>query len=158
MQARRIARGAAIGLAAGLVASFAMDRAQRLFQGGSDDHDEGEPATEKVADRASRALSGAPVLEPDKPRAGQFVHYGFGAGLGIAYGIAGAQWSGVTVGFGTLFGLGVALTADEMLVPAAGLGPSPTETPPATHVYSMASHLVFGLALEGTRRVLDRAL
>ena len=135
-----------------------MDQAQRFFAGETPDSGGGEPATEKAADTASLLLSGAPLPAPEKPRAGQLVHYGFGAGLGMAYGIVGEHWPGVTTGFGTLFGLGVALAANEMLVPATGLGPSPAETPLTTHAYALASHLVFGVALEGTRRVLDQAL
>ena len=38
--------------------------------------------------------------------------------------------------------------------PAAGLGPSPDETPLASHAYGAASHLVYGWVLEGVRALI----
>lgn len=149
-------RGAVIGFAAGLVASFAMAKAQRLVPnpgGGS-----GEPSTEEAGDALSRALCGTPLPGPEKADAGELIHYAFGTALGAAYGALRTEWSGIGTGFGTLFGAGVSLVVDEALVPLLGLGPSPTRTSPSTHVYGLASHLVFGAALESTYRILDEAL
>lgn len=156
MSATRILKGAAIGLVAGLAASFVMEKAQSVLQG--DAEGGGESSTTKAADKLSQATTGAAVPKPDKPKAGELVHYGFGAALGLVYGAVAAQWRGVTAGFGSLFGLGVALAADELLVPALGLGPWPTETPPKTHAFGVASHLVFGLSLEAVRRALDELI
>ncbi|TRW14210.1 DUF1440 domain-containing protein [Glacieibacterium frigidum] len=149
-------RGALAGVLAGLVASLAMTGFQagvaEMFPdalGGG-----GEPATEKAADKVSRAATGEDVPDDVKPAAGEAVHYGFGAALGAAYGIAAEYGDAVRTGGGTLFGAATALIADDIMVPALGLGGPPTETPPATHAYAIASHLVFGLVLEATRRLL----
>ena len=84
--AGRIATGAAIGMIAGLAASFAMDRFQALTQPKSDDNS--EPATEQAADGIARDVTGEPLADKDKPLGGQLVHYGLGTLLGIGYGIA----------------------------------------------------------------------
>ena len=56
------------------------------------------------------------------------------------------------VGFGRGLGYGAAVwaVADELMVPALGLGPK--EAPPKTHVRGLIAHLVYGLALDGMFR------
>lgn len=153
-------RGAAAGLVAGIVAAGAMD----LFQRGvaklqdSDGDSDGESATTRAADRVSESVSGAPVPEPRKPAAGQAVHYGFGALLGTGYGLLAEYWPAATTGVGAPFGLATAALFDEAAVPLAGLGDPPWETPPATHAFSVGSHLVFGIASEATRRFVRGVL
>ena len=148
-----LARGALAGGLAGVVASFAMNRFQAVVprpgSGGG-----GDPATVKAAER----VAGHGIPRAGKARAGEAVHYGFGAALGMAYGAAAEAEPWVTAGFGLPYGGAVAVIADEALVPAAGLSGPPWQSPPATHAYSIASHLVFGVALEAARRVLLRIL
>ena len=48
--------------------------------------------------------------------------------------------------------------ADELAVPAAGLSKPPKEIPLTTHVYALASHLVYGWITETVRRAVRRAL
>jgi putative membrane protein len=151
--------GAVAGLAGGLVASFAMDLAQRLLSslqpsnGGG-----GEPATEQAANQVAQVTSGSPVPDAQKSLAGQAVHYGFGALLGLGYGVTSELWPRVTSGWGSAFGIGSALLFDEAGVPAAGLGQAPWKASASTHLYTLASHLVFGTATEGTRRLVRSAL
>lgn len=153
-------RGAIAGLAAGLLASLAMDLAQKALSQikPSDDSDEDEPATEKAADRVSESITGEPVSDANKPIAGQAIHYGFGALLGLGYGIAAEYRPEVTAGRGAGFGLTTATLFDEIGVPAAGLGDAPWKADAATHLYTLASHLVFGTATEGTRRLVRAIL
>ncbi len=149
-------RGAIAGLVAGLVASLAMDLAQKALSRmqSSDDSKNEEPATEKAADRVAEGVTGAPVSEANKPLAGQAVHYGFGALLGLGYGIAAEYRPGITAGAGAGFGLGTAALFDEIGVPAAGLGEAPWKADVSTHLYTLASHLVFGTTTEVVRRVI----
>ncbi len=147
-------RGAAAGLAAGLVASLAMDQFQKVWARFVTMPKGGAPATVNAADKASRAVNGTPVAKADKAGAGTMVHYLFGGALGAAYGVAAEYRPAVTRGFGSAFGLGTATMFDEVAVPAAGLSKAPTEFGLRTHAYSYASHLVFGAATEAVRRVL----
>ena len=156
----RLARGAAAGLVAGVVASFVMEAAQALIGklSSSEASSDEEPATVKAANRVSKAVTNHDVSEDDRPFAGEIVHYVVGAGLGIAYGIAAEFRPQVTSGYGAGFAVATAGLLDESAVPAAGLGNVPWDTPLTTHLYSLASHLVFGVAAEVTRRQVSAAL
>ena len=163
MRAATIARNTGIGLASGLAASFAMDLFQKGFEalkekvqpqqdGGEQDS---EPSTVKAANKVSQAAADEPLPEPYKESAGQAVHYGFGSLLGAIYGAATTAVPKTAAGFGIPFGVAVWAAADEVAVPAAGLSKPSTEAPPSTHAYSFLSHIVFGAALEGSRRALS---
>lgn len=155
----RIARGLLAGVIAGATAAFAMDRFQAavgaltLNKGSG-----GEPATEKAADAVAERIAGSPLPETDKPLGGQAAHYLLGIGLGGAYGIAAAFVPAVTIGEGTAFGVVTATLLDEAAVPAFGLAEPPWRTGVETHLYSYASHLVFGGVTEFVRRQVARTL
>ena len=145
---------AAAGLVAGLAASFVMDRFQAGVAALSSSDSDAEPATEKAADKLSQVVVGHAIPDDRKPLAGQAVHYALGAGLGIVYAVAAEYRPAVTAGYGTAFAIANTALLDESAVPAAGLGDAPWKTPPSTHLYSVASHIVFGTVTEGVRRVL----
>jgi uncharacterized membrane protein YagU involved in acid resistance len=63
----------------------------------------------------------------------------------------------VTAGAGSAYGAAVWLVGDEAVVPLLGLSKPPSQYPASTHAYALASHLVYGLTLEGGRRAV-RAL
>jgi len=144
--------GLLAGVAAGLVASAAMAavqaQAKKLLpdEGGDED-----PATVKAADAASEAILDAPVPDDYREQAGQAVHYITGAVLGGIYGVITEYKPEASAGFGGAYGIATSALLDEVAVPAAGLAPTPDETPLATHAYGAASHLVYGLVLEGVR-------
>jgi hypothetical protein len=52
--------------------------------------------------------------------------------------------------FGSIFGSALFLGADEMAVPAMGLGEVAQST--SSHLYGWASHMVYGLTAEFVRR------
>jgi putative membrane protein len=154
-----LTRTIAAGLAGGIVASLAMNlfqsaAAPAFGQTGSND----DPATVKAADSAKQLVAGEPVTQKHRERAGTLVHYVTGGVLGIGYALAARRWPQTTAGFGLAYGVTVAAVLDDIAVPAFGWGAGPTETPPATHAYGIASHAVFGLTLEGTRRGVVAAL
>ncbi len=127
----RLLRSTVIGIAAGLSASWIMDRFQVAVSAasGSEAGEEDEPATAKAADAVSKAATGEPVPDECEAPAGSAVHYGFGALVGGLYGALGEILPGIRAGFGTAYGAGVAVVADEALVPAVGLAPPPQEVP-----------------------------
>ena len=152
----KVATGAAVGLVAGLVASFAMDRFQSLTQPPSSGA--GEPATQQAADGIAQPATGEPLPDDAKPLGGQLVHYVLGAALGIGYGVAAEFSPIVTRGAGTVFAVGTWALLDEAAVPAVGLGDPPWKASLETQAYSLASHLVFGLAAEGSRCLARHAV
>jgi putative membrane protein len=172
-------KGAAAGLAAGLAASWAMTQFLHLYGKLSEIHEEkeepqhsvnrgkqesaqqkeqGDDATVKAADKLSRGLFHHALSQEEKKVAGPAVHYGFGALTGVAYGALAEIAPDVTRGVGAPFGTAVWLGADEVAVPALGLSGPPWEHPASVHARAFAAHLVYGVATEGVRKLVRRAL
>lgn len=167
MNTQAIVPNGALGIASGLVASLAMNGFQSgwsavsMWLAPKQDHDglgSEEPSTVKAADQVAKTTTGKRVPDQERQAAGQATHYAFGALLGGLYGAAGSAYPALRTGFGAPFGAGVWAVADELAVPAAGLGKPPTQTPLSTHAYSLASHLLFGAVLESSQLLLQRGL
>jgi len=157
----------ATGVLAGLLASFVSLHFQNVWnavqeratgQKAEGGEAQPEPATQQAADKLAEAVLDRPVPEPWRDRAGVLVHYITGAVLGGAYGLLARVWPVATTGFGAGYGVALNLILNDGVVPALGLAPSPIRTPPMKQVYAATSHLVFGLALEASRRILRRLL
>lgn len=147
--------GALAGIVAGLAASAAMEAFQNATRTAADqDLSDEEPSTVKAADQAALAVTGERVPEPHRETAGRAVHYVTGALLGAIYGVVTEYKPAAASGFGGAYGFATSLVLDEGAVPAAGLAPPPTQTPLSSHGYGLASHLVYGIALEGARAIL----
>ncbi|MBW3560062.1 MAG: DUF1440 domain-containing protein [Proteobacteria bacterium] len=155
-------KGLLAGALAGAAASWVMERFQEqwLLREGNAGETPGnmgalgtEPATIKAADAVAQAVTGAPVPAQQRELAGEAMHYATGAGVGGVYGVLAEIAPGPTFGLGAVYGAAVALGVDELLVPALGLSKPARDVPPSQHAYNLASHLVYGLTLEGARRV-----
>ncbi|MFK4874354.1 DUF1440 domain-containing protein, partial [Novosphingobium sp. ZW T3_23] len=155
----KLAEGGASGVAAGLAASWVMnrfqDQAQDLFRPGpADGAAAGDPATVKAAERFTVLVSGRGLGRSDKEDAGSAVHYVVGALAGGLYGALvevrpeASRWRGAAMG------IAAATLIDQLAVPLAGLARPPWKYTLGTHLYGYASHLVFGLATEAVRRTL----
>jgi putative membrane protein len=179
-------KGVAAGAVGGLAAAFVMNQfqaawgrlaageershgAQSLQQGspghgvGQDLREKGlerplDDATERLANAVSVSLLERGLTEREKDAAGTAFHYAMGLTSGAIYGAASEFAPAAKAGAGLPFGAAVWLVADEGLVPAAGLSKSAAEYPLSIHAYSIASHLVFGLATEVVRRTVRSAL
>ena len=85
--------------------------------------------------------------EEDEP-AGQSVHYITGAVMGGIYGVLTEYRPEASAGFGGTYGIVTAALLDDGAAP----GPAPeADAVPAETPTGVASHLVFGLVLEGVR-------
>lgn len=164
-----IAKGLLVGLVAGLVASWAMNRFQDVWlaaspsdaankgtnredrNAASEDQDD---ATVKAASAVTEGLFNHQLTPAEKKIAGPAVHYAVGAAGGIVYGIASELMPQVKTGLGLPYGAAFWLAVDETIVPLLGLSKGPTGYPLSTHAYALASHLVYGATIEGTRRIL----
>jgi putative membrane protein len=113
-----------------------------------------EPATVKAADRISKKVLDTEIPEQKKPAAGEAVHYSTGATIGAIYGFVAEILPPARMFNGLLMGSIVWWTADNMAVPAQGLGKKPEQTPPSKHAYALASHLVYGFTTELVRSVV----
>lgn len=161
MQTPRPWLGLLAGALAGLVASAVMEVAQAAVakpKNGDGDGDGGDPATIKAANAVSEATVGTPIAERYRDPAGDVVHYAAGAALGALYGLLVEYRSHVAAGFGTAYGAAVSVILDEAIVPAVGLGSAPWRTSARTHLFGLASHLVFGVTLEAARQSIARRI
>ena len=176
-----ILKGLVVGLASGFVASWTMNQFQAALTrlaGNSDkghgaqsmqpaegskgekqeDVKEQDDATVETAKVISRNVFGHELQESEKESAGAAVHYAFGTVTGGLYGALAEVSPQVTMGAGVPFGAAFWLIADEVAVPVLGLSKGPTEYPVSTHAYALASHLVYGLTAELSRRALRQVL
>jgi putative membrane protein len=164
--------GAAAGALGGLLGAWVMVRVNHLIgptessSRGNEHHRRAaspndtdgtfpdEPATMQAASRLTEAVAGQPLSEQGKQIGGPIIHYAFGAATGAFYGALAERQPGATAGGGLPFGAAVWLMADEMGVPLAGLSGNPLNYPLSRHASALASHLAFGLTVEGVRRLL----
>lgn len=150
-----------LGAAGGLIAAWAMEEAQKALaqaaQAGGAAAPSGDSSTVVAADRLALALTGHPVAADKRENAGRWVHYLTGGLLGAVYTVIADRAPLITAGFGGLYGLGVALGLDEGVVPKLALSPPPGDVPLERHAEGLGAHLVFGAALEASRRVLTLA-
>jgi hypothetical protein len=168
--------GAAAGAVGGLLGSWMMIRFQHLIgQNGASPEDRerphqhrrqeaqpndtdgtipDEPATMQAASAISEAFAGRPLDEREKEIGGSILHYMFGVVVGAMYGAAAEAEPQTSRAAGLPFGTAVWLVAGEIGVPLAGLSSKPTQYPITRHAAALASHLVYGLTVEGVRRAL----
>jgi putative membrane protein len=174
-------KGLVAGLAGGLVASWTMNQFQsawtRIAEGSEKSHgaqsmqpsegskgneaqdtNEQDDATVKTAEVIAEGVFGRELKESEKESAGAAVHYAFGTATGGLYGALAEISPQVTTAAGLPFGAAFWLLADEVTVPLLGLSKGPTEYPVSTHVYALASHLVYGVTAELSRRALRQVL
>ena len=159
-------KGVVAGLAGGLLASFLMEQFQAAWSAAAaaiapspkTPGRPADPATVKAANAITEKIAGRKVPAAYKPAAGEAVHYGMGAGTAAVYGMLVEVAPFVTIGEGAAFGTGVFLLADELAVPATGLSKPRRQIPLTTHLYGLASHLVYGWITETVRRALRAAL
>ena len=176
---KSVLKGLVAGLAGGLVASWTMNQFQaawtRIAEGsekphgaqsmqpsegskGDQDTKEQDDATVETAKVISRNVFGHELQESEKRPAGAAVHYAFGTATGGLYGVLAEVSPQVTMAAGLPFGAAFWLLADEITVPALGLSKGPTEYPISTHAYALASHFVYGMTAELSRRALRQVL
>jgi len=150
---RSVFKGLIAGSLGGLAASWVMTQFQSLLTPPSAQEKKGDDATVKTADKISSSVLDHKLTEDEKKTAGPVVHYAYGTAIGALYGGLAQRYEITKYGFGSAYGTGAWLFGDEVAVPALGLGNKPAETPGSQHVQALAAHLVYGVALEGFRRL-----
>ena len=159
-------KGAVAGIAGGLLASFLMEQFQAAWSGTAEaihpskKHPGRKPdsANVKAANLLSEKITGRKVPAAYKPAAGEAMHYAIGAGSAAFYGALAEVAPVVTLGDGLGFGTAVFVLADEVAVPKAGLSQPPGEISFPTHLYALASHLLYGWITETVRRAVRGVL
>lgn len=160
-------KGLIAGVAGGLIASLVMEQFQAAWSfiakklqdpKQRNSSEAAKPTTVKAADAIARRVVGHKMRKKHQKLAGEAMHYAMGVGSAAVYGMLAQVAPVVTAGEGTAFGAVVWLAADEASLPALGLTKPPNRIPISTHVYALASHLVYGAVTEAVRRALRKAL
>jgi putative membrane protein len=107
-----------------------------------------------LAQRTAVALGHGGLTVRQRLRLQNVIHYGTGAGLGIAYSAVADRWPAASRGRGALAGLAIYAGTHGSLLPALGVQRPPWRLAPAAVAWESTSHAVFGTALEAMRRVL----
>ena len=107
-----------------------------------------------LAQRMAVALGHGGLTVRQRLRLQNVIHYGTGAGLGIAYSAVADRWPAASRGRGALAGLAIYAGTHGSLLPALGVQRPPWQLAPAAVAWESTSHAVFGTALEAMRRVL----
>jgi putative membrane protein len=108
-----------------------------------------------LANRTAVALGHRELTGRQRLRVQEAIHYGFGAGLGIAYSVAARRWPVVSRGRGALAGVAIYAATHASVLPALGIQRPPWRLAPAAVLWESASHAVFGTALEALRRAVE---
>jgi uncharacterized membrane protein YagU involved in acid resistance len=114
--------------------------------------------TVKAAEQMSRKLFEHELSSTEKKLAGPAVHYGYGAVVGALYGGLSELIPTVGIGLGIPYAALLWLAGSEAAVPALGLAKPPTQVPAQKHATAVATHFVYGLTLDISRRILRRLL
>ena len=169
--------GALVGALSGLAGSWLMlrfieDLGPRLLEGLKSEREhaadraedearsrqgmaEPDSVTMQAADVfATMARGGRHLTHEERAKGGTLVHYAFGTLMGVAYGMTAEVWEVPTVGWGGVFGTALWLGTDLVSVPAVGFARWPEEEPAAAHLTHWMAHMVYGVGMEGTRRLL----
>ena len=105
-----------------------------------------------LADRVARRLGHGPLDTATKLRIQNAIHYTFGALSGSAYGALAQAFPATSAGAGTAAGAGLYLASHGSTLPMLGVQAPPWRLPRAAFVWELTSHLLFGAALELSRR------
>lgn len=160
-------KGIVAGLAGGIAGAYAMNqfqkgwsKAQQKLNGNrhsprsSDEPD----ATMLTANKVARPFLHRELTRDEQKKAAPIVHYAFAAAVGSGYGAA-AEYKPVFRKFGGVpFGAALFGGADELAVPLFKLSKHPKEYPLSSHLYGLASHIVYGATIEAVRRGVRAAL
>lgn len=106
----------------------------------SDGGETQESSPTKVARKAAGVL-GIKLTHDRAEKWGNRVHWAYGTAWGVAYTLFSPE-----PGFrsGLLYGAGLWLGSDEMLLWGLGISKAPSNYPPKSHIQALAAHLLFG--------------
>jgi putative membrane protein len=118
----------------------------------------GDDATVKTAQAIATRFLDHKLSPLEKKIAGPVIHYGYGAAVGALYGGLAELAPIVGIGLGIPYATALFLAGDEIAVPALGLSEPVTEIAPEKHVSALATHFVYGITLDISRRILRRLI
>ena len=150
-ESRSLAKGLLAGLVAGLVATAAKSAVEKVYPPRT--HGEPEPPSVLANKAAGHELAPVP-----KAVATESIHWAFGAAAGAAYGAVAEFYPAASSRGGVNFGMALMGLTHESALPAMGLAAAPQAQTSRERTSEMASHIIYGLVAEGTRRFVRKRL
>lgn len=162
---RNIWLDAAIGAAGGAAGMLILNKLSRLLYAKESrnlrEHERRvrpELPFEVLARKVSRDALGLNLSRSQLKQLANGLHWGWGVGLGAAYGVAAPRFKPLRAAGGLGFGLAVWLLGDELLTWALGLSGPPQAFPWQNHLRGLAAHLSYGASVAGTRTASEALL
>ncbi len=118
----------------------------------------GDSATVRTAEAISEKIAGHHLTWREKEIAEPIVHYSFGSLLGMTYGMGTEFMPYLSFGEGAVFGAAVMVATEEVASPLLKLSRPPQQHAKSAHLYSLFSHLIYGLVCETVRKAVRRML
>jgi putative membrane protein len=150
----RVLEKIAIGAIAGLAGAAAMDAYDTLIRLAAEGQDQDVDATLKMARAISMTTFHHELTGADERWTAPALHYLLGAALGVSYTIMAERIAAMATGAGTAYGAVIWLLGDEIAVHAMGFAHGRAETSVSARANALASHILYGLTTELTRRLL----
>lgn len=117
---------------------------------------DGEYPPEVLVKRAVELTTGAIPTKETAQKAGMAIHWGYGILWGGLFGALRNRAPGVGSAGGVIYGLGLWLIGDELMMPVLKLAPPSTEFPWQNHARAITNHVAYGTTLGLTDRVLRK--
>jgi putative membrane protein len=167
-------KGAILGSLSGLAGTVLMTQFLTLWKKAAEEtslrkknsseskksEEEKEDSTMKTAEKLGKAAGYKPSKD-ERKKAGNWIHYGFGAAMGTVYGLlketAPRSLRRMNPGLsGAGYGSLVFLGAHEIAVPALKLGSNPLKESAADQLSEYLAHIVYGLGTSLTYSAVRR--
>ena len=139
------------GLVGGLVGTAVKTVAEEFFPPRS-------PSTESPPVVAAEKLVGTSVVTGHEDAVEQGIHWTFGVSTGMTYGALAEASPTLSAGYGVPFGAALFAMTHGSTVPALGLEDPPTERPVYRQTNEFITHLMYGVAVDVTRRFVRKML
>lgn len=167
MKKQSIIKGLICGAAAGALGAAIMDLYWWAVRGvwgarpeqeprPGDQVEENRHATQVMADRLAKALTGRPVPEGQKAGAGVGAHYAAGVTFGSLFGAIVSRRTRTGPLAGLLYGALVWLLFNVIAIRAMRMASEPEKVPTRDHAQALGAHLLYGTSVALASRLLLR--
>lgn len=116
--------------------------------------DKPDAPTAEAAERVARGAAREALDPGTRARAGEAIHWGYGAAWGAFYGVMQSSLKLPHLLHGTILGV-LVYGAAATVVPRLGLTPPPTDQPAKLNAMQIGAHLVYGWATAITYAILN---
>ena len=144
-------KGALAGLVGGLVGTAVKTVAEEFFPPRA-------PSTESPPVVLAEKVVGTSAITGHEDAAERGIHWTFGVTTGLTYGALTEASPTLATGYGIPFGAALFAMTHGSSVPALGLEDPPTERPVYRQTNEFVTHLMYGVAVDVTRRFVRKLL